>query len=79
MANKHTHCNHENSLKFCAHCGVVYCETCNKEWPEKQVVTVEKVVYKDRYTSWPYPQVTWDTSSSSAELIDAISKHSSHT
>lgn len=37
--HNHDHCQHER-LRYCSHCGVVYCLDCNKEW--------------GNYTYWSY-------------------------
>lgn len=70
MAGKHTkhdHCEHKN-LEYCIHCKVVHCLDCKQEFPEKVTVTVEKVVYKDR---WTYPAITWEDKH--PDLVVAVS------
>lgn len=71
--HKHNHCEHKN-LEYCIHCKVVHCLDCRQEFPETKVVTVEKIVYKDRWT-YPQPTVSWEASSSdnTVPLINAIS------
>ena len=46
-----TNCDH-SSVKFCPHCQKCYCETCGKEWPEKEC---------NRYPWWSvsYPEKPW--------------------
>lgn len=54
--HKHDHCKHEN-LQYCERCRVVHCLDCKHEFPQKETVYVEKIVYKDH--NWLYPKVTW--------------------
>lgn len=66
--HNHEHCKHEH-LQYCNECKVVHCLDCQQEWPEKEIITIEKPVYKDWTKSWPEPRVTWQGSSP----IEAIS------
>lgn len=71
---KHDHCEHKN-LEYCVHCRVVHCLDCKKEFPEKETVYVEKVVYKDRW-SYPVPSVTWEAKNQDINitpLVNAVS------
>lgn len=72
MAGKHTkhdHCEHKN-LEYCIHCKVVHCLECKKEFPEKETVYVEKIVYRDR--QWSYPAVTWQ-GNQNTDFVVAVS------
>lgn len=31
--HKHIHCEHD--VKWCGHCGVVYCTKCGREWSDR--------------------------------------------
>lgn len=73
MASKnhaHNHCEHEN-LQYCKHCKVVHCLDCKQEWPEKETMVVEKVVYKD--WKWTYTQPTIRYGQVQPDLISAVS------
>lgn len=72
MKHKHDHCKHEN-LKYCEHCKVVHCLDCEQEFPEKQIVIQEKIVYKER-NPWTYPSVTWGAGQEKdVQVINAVS------
>jgi len=55
--SRHDHvahgCRHDH-LGYCAHCDVVYCKDCNKEWGKKEYI------YWPYYTyTYPYTQPYW--------------------
>jgi len=43
----HIHDSCDHSLKYCAHCDVVYCTKCHREWGHQS------------WSYWKYP--TWST------------------
>ena len=34
--SKHDHTECEHDLKYCKHCDVVYCATCDREWKKPE-------------------------------------------
>jgi hypothetical protein len=56
--HNHNHCNH--NLRYCEHCDIVYCASCNREWGVPRYHFTTPYIWY--WSGTPYT-ITWGSNS----------------